>query len=101
MTAEGSCRSEFAQLVTDHVFGDRDFDVLTTVVNHERVSDKLGNNSTGSCPSFDGLTVASGNRLFDLREQFFVDERSFFCDLLIMIQFFAAKAAKCYFETFN
>ena len=58
VATERSCRGEFAKFVTHHVFGNENFDVPTTVVNHECVSDKLRDHGAGSGPSLDGLFFA-------------------------------------------
>jgi hypothetical protein len=39
MAAEGACRGEFTQFVTDHILGDIHWDKALAVVDGDRVAD--------------------------------------------------------------
>ena len=78
MTLEGSGRSELAHFVPDHVLGHQDFDMLATVVNHERVSNEFRNDGTGTSPSFDWLFAAGLFRFLNFAEKLLVNVRAFF-----------------------
>ena len=75
---KGSRWSEFAQLVTDHVFSRLNLDMLTAIVNEEGVANELRNDGAGPSPSFDWLATSGLFRFLNFAEQLFVYERSFF-----------------------
>ena len=78
MSAERSRRGKFAKLVPYHIFGDEDFYVSATVMNHECVSNKLGDHGAGSGPGFDRLFFAGIVKFDDFGKQLFVYKRTFF-----------------------
>lgn len=78
MTSEGSRRCEFAELVSDHVLGDEYLHVNLAVMDHERLTDELGNDRASAGPRLDGLAGAAGVHSLDFGEQLRIDERSFF-----------------------
>lgn len=78
VTAEVSGWRKLTQLVTDHILGNKHFEVSLAVVNHERVSDELGDNRASTRPSCDWLFVASLVQSINLLVQLRVDERPFF-----------------------
>jgi len=78
MSAERSRRGKFAKFMSHHVFGDEDFYVPATVVNHERVSNEFRNHGAGSGPGFDRLFFASIVQFDDFGKQLFVYKRTFF-----------------------
>lgn len=53
MSAETSRGGKFTQTVSDHVFGDKYFDVRLAVVNHKRMPNELGNDHAGPGPRRD------------------------------------------------
>lgn len=75
---KGSRWSEFAQLVTHHVFSRLDFDMLAAIVNEEGVANELRNDGARPGPSFDWLATSGRFRFLNFAEQLFVYERSFF-----------------------
>ena len=59
VTAEVSRRRKLAQLVTNHIFGHKYFEVRLAVVHHKRVAHKHRYDSTGPPPSRDWLFIAN------------------------------------------
>lgn len=53
MALVGAGRGEFTQFVTDHVFGYKYWNVLSSIVDSESVSDHLGDDRGPSAPRFD------------------------------------------------
>ena len=76
VTTERSGRSEFAQLVTHHVFGDVHLHVFAAVMNHERHIHKLGNDRASTCPRFDWLTTSGFLLPLHFEKQLGIDERA-------------------------
>ena len=78
VTAERSRRCKFTELVSHHIFGDVNFDVLTTVVNHERHVDKLGHDRAGSRPGLDRFDASTFGLFLNFEKQLRIDVRAFF-----------------------
>lgn len=74
----GPRRSELAQLVTNHVLSDKYRDVLSTVVNGDRVSDHVRVNGGPARPGLDDLLLTSLIQLLNFFHQVVVDEIAFF-----------------------
>ena len=65
MSFELPGRSEFSQLMANHIFGDEDGDMLVTVVDGEGVANKFRRDGARSRPSLDDLfLVAHGDDFF-------------------------------------
>jgi len=59
MAAESARRGEFAQSVADHVLGNIDRNVSTSIMNSDRVSNHLGENNACATPGPQDLLFAS------------------------------------------
>ena len=70
-------RNEFAQLMSDHVFGNENGNVLLTVVDAERMPHEIGNDRRSSGPSLDELLFALIVQFEHLFEKVIVHEKSF------------------------
>lgn len=75
---KGSRGSKFAKFVPHHIFGDQHLDVITAVVNHERVPNELGNHRAGSSPRLDWLLRTRRFRFLNFQEKLLVDVGAFF-----------------------
>jgi len=71
-------RSELAELVPDHVFGDEHLHVLLAVVDHEREADEFRHHRAGPGPRLDRIALAARELDLHLLEQAGIDERTFF-----------------------
>ena len=69
MTTEGSGGNKFAQLVTDHVFGDVDRHMTATVMHSDGVTDEGGENGRCAGPGLEDLLFAVLVELFYALEQ--------------------------------
>jgi hypothetical protein len=72
-------RSEFAELVANHILGDIHRNEGLAVVDGKVVADEVRSDHRLAAPCFDGLAVGSsfGNGI-DLREKLLIDEGAFF-----------------------
>ena len=87
VAAEGPRRREFAQSVTDHLFGHEHLQVDLAVVHHERVPHKLRHDRTRPGPGLDRILRPhrrSVSRTF--RNNLGVTKGPFFSDLPIVVQ---------------
>jgi hypothetical protein len=75
MTAECTCRGEFAQAVTDHVFGNIDRHMAASVVDRDRVSHHLGEDHRGAAPGADHFLLFFLVHGLDTLEQFRLNVR--------------------------
>ena len=62
--------------MSNHVFSDKHFDMLPTVVNHERHVHKFRNDRAGSRPRFDRF-IARLSLFLHFEKQLRIDERAF------------------------
>jgi hypothetical protein len=69
VTSKGPGRSKFAQLVSNHVFGDKHGDEFVAVVNCQGVSHKLRRDHRPSCPGLDGPLLTRSVHLVNLSGQ--------------------------------
>src|SRR5512133_40551 len=76
MRAERPRWSELAELVTDHLLGHEDGDMLAAVVDRDRVPDHLGKDRRGAGPGADHVLRARGVHRLDAVEQALFDERA-------------------------
>lgn len=53
VTTEVTCRSEFAELVTYHVFGNVHRNKLITIVNSKGMTNEFGSDHGSAAPCFD------------------------------------------------
>ena len=78
MSSEDTGRSEFTQLVSNHILGHIDGDEFVPVVNGDGEANEVGGNHRGAGPGLDGGLFArllgGENALF----QFVVDKGAFF-----------------------
>ena len=78
VTAEGTCRSELAQLVTYHVLRYIDGNELVSIVNCDCVTYKVRGDHTRARPSLDDFFLVRLIHSEHLVFQLNVDKRSFF-----------------------
>ena len=78
MTSKGASGGEFSEFVTDHLVCQVDGNVLSAVVNGDRVTYHLGQDCGSSRPSFNYLFLACGVEFFDFCEQVICYKRAFF-----------------------
>ena len=78
MAAERAGGSELAQLVTDHVFLNVNRNVLATVVDGDRVTDKGGEDRGAAAPGLENLLLTGLVHLFDSLDQLRGNKRAFF-----------------------
>jgi len=78
VAAERPCWREFTKLVPNHVFRDKDLEVLLAIMNHESPTHELGDNRAGASPCLDRLLRAGFSLLLNLGVQAGVDERTLF-----------------------
>lgn len=78
VTSKGASGGEFSEFVTDHLVCQVDWDVLSAVVNGDRVAYHLGQDCGSSRPSFNYLFLACGVEFFDLCHQVVCDKWAFF-----------------------
>ena len=78
VTSEHTRRTEFTQLMSDHILGDKHPCKNLPVVNHEGIPDKLRNDCTGPSPCFDGLSKTGVLVFHYLLVKFLVDVWTFF-----------------------
>src|SRR5690606_8600801 len=76
-TAIGTRGREFAQFVADHVFGNDDRDMLTTVVYCDGQTNHLRQNHRTARPGFNRLAIVLFCCNFDLLQQVKIDKRTF------------------------
>ena len=58
--------------------------MLATIVYQKGIADEFRNHRASSGPGLDGFLGAGSFRFLDFSVNLFVDERAFFCDLLII-----------------
>jgi len=75
---EGSGWSELAELVTNHRLGEEHGDVLTPIVNRDRVADHVGGNRRTARPGLDHLVLAGRVLTLDLQEKVLINKWAFF-----------------------
>jgi len=73
----GTGGSEFAELVTDHVFVDADRNVLGAIIDAERQTDELRQDRGATAPDLDDFTTPAFAHLLSLREKISVNKRAF------------------------
>src|SRR5487761_11309 len=73
---ERAGQRELAELVTDHVLGHIDRNVLLAVVHGDREADEFRRDRRAARPGLDRLFVVDGARGVDLLHQMVVDERA-------------------------
>ena len=78
MTFEYPCGRKLTQLVSHHVFGDKNLVKHLAVVDHKRKANELRDYRTSSRPGLDRLARADGVLPVDLGKQLLINERSFF-----------------------
>ncbi len=78
MTAEGTGRSEFAQLVTYHILGDIYRNMLSAVMNSKCVTYKFREDCRASGPSLQNSLLALFVHFLNSFEQHRLNKRSFF-----------------------
>jgi len=79
MTAEHTRRAEFAQFVSDHIFGDLYSKEGLSIVHQERLTDELWYDRAGASPGLDPISGTCLFGLHDLEVEFLVDVWAFFC----------------------
>ena len=77
MPTERARRSELAQFVADHVFGDKHWNVFSAVMDGERVPYKVGRDRRAARPSFDQFPLPLRVEFDNLLHQVVVNEESF------------------------
>ena len=78
MVFEAASQREFAELVSDHVFSNEDRNESLTVMNVDRMTDKVGGDHRTTRPSLDRLLVAALVHFFDFISEMAVNKRPFF-----------------------
>src|ERR1700722_11263271 len=78
MTSKCSGWCKFTETMTNHSFNNQHGNKMLTIMNHQRVSDKIRRNLTRTRPSFNWLMLATFFLLHDFLKQFFVCIWSFF-----------------------
>ena len=78
MTSEHPRQAELAELVPDHVFGTKDIDEVSAVVNLEGMANKLRDDGAGAGPSLDGDAPILLAQPLHLVEQLLINIRAFF-----------------------
>src|SRR3546814_3222257 len=68
---------ELTELVTDHLFGDRDRNELLSIVDVERQADELRQDGAAARPGLDRLAGTAVLSAFGLLEKAELDERAF------------------------
>src|SRR5690606_3809837 len=76
VTVVGTGRRELAKLVTDHVFGNADRDVLLAIVNAERDTHELRQDRRTTAPDLHDVVAAGCQGLLGLLEHVAVDKRA-------------------------
>jgi hypothetical protein len=78
MTSERPRYCKLAELMADHILGNQDGDVITTVMNGNRQTNHVRNDQRPSRPGFDRPPVIRRGSRTNLLYQMVVNERSFF-----------------------
>src|SRR5262245_36081481 len=78
VTLEGSRGGELTEPMANHVFGNKDFDMRLSVMNHERQSDEFRYDGASPRPGFDRLFRTAGLGGLHFLEDLEIDERTFF-----------------------
>lgn len=69
---------EFAQLVADHVLGNKYRDMLPTVVDSDCVADHIGRDCRPATPCFEEFLFTGGVHRVNLLHQMVIHKESFF-----------------------
>ena len=77
MSAKEPGLGELSEFVSDHFFGDKHLIEHFSVMDEERMPDKLRHDGAGASPSFDRLFFTDGFQFLDLSVQFWGNERTF------------------------
>ena len=77
MFPKHACRRKFAELMSNHVFGDKNGGKRFPVVYQKRVADKVRRNHRAPRPGFDRFLSARRIHLVDLLKKIRLDEGSF------------------------
>ena len=77
MPSEGTSGGEFAESVTDHIFGDIYRNVLSAVVDSDGVTDEIGEDRRSTGPGAKHLLAASGIQFLNSLKEFGGYERPF------------------------
>jgi hypothetical protein len=77
VTPECPGLGKFAQLVPDHILGDKHRYMLPAVVNRNREPHKVWRNHRPARPGFDWSLIISVNCVLNMLDQMFVNEWSF------------------------
>src|SRR5438445_5079233 len=78
MLLEGARQRKFAEAMTDHIFGYKNWVENFAVVHVEGQSDEIGRDHGAARPGLDRLLGLGFLRLDDFFEQVAVDKRTFF-----------------------
>jgi hypothetical protein len=78
MPSVGACRSELAELVTDHILRDKNRDEFVTVVNGQCMPYEFGWYRRTAGPGFDDLFLIGFAQLLYLFQEMIGDVRTFF-----------------------
>jgi hypothetical protein len=68
VTLERAGQRKLAELVTDHIFGNKDRNMLLAIVDRDRQTDELGEDRRTTRPSLDRALVVIGANCFDFVE---------------------------------
>src|SRR2546421_373123 len=71
-------RSQFAEAMADHLFGNENRQKFMAVMDSERMAHKFGGYHGGSGPGLNDLFIARAAHNLNLLQQFFVYVRPFF-----------------------
>lgn len=78
MTTEVTCRCEFTELVTYHVFGNVNRNKLITIVNGKGVANEFGSDHRSAAPSFDNRLLTAFIHGANLLIELHADKGAFF-----------------------
>jgi len=77
MTPIGTGQRELTELMPNHILRDKNWYMLTAVVDCNRQADHLWQDHRASRPSLDGPFVVLCDRIFHLLRQMVIDKRPF------------------------
>ena len=78
MPAKCAGRSEFTELMPNHILGNINWDEPITIVNGQRMTDEIRRDRRATGPSLDDLLISRAIEMFDFFRQMPIDERAFF-----------------------
>ena len=78
VTLEGPGQCKLTQLMPHHFFADKHFDMLSSIVNHKRVSDEFRHNRASARPGLNRLLRIVRNCFLNFFEELDVDVRTLF-----------------------